>query len=179
MKHELVLRGEVGARAWRVCGQMREGGWVDAGCSRRLGESACVVKPSKRAVVVMGEPRDFNFQRAKPPLIEALCCTSTRRAPKTNPVIAAVQNVLGLSARHSRRAPSGAVWSFVQPHNALGARCPAQLSSSAIVPALLISGGPTATWMPKSTAWREGVRHGKLNGDRRGVAERPLAVTLY
>ena len=48
-----VLRGEVGARAWRVCGQTREEVWASAGGARRLVKSACVVKPSRRVVVVV------------------------------------------------------------------------------------------------------------------------------
>ena len=56
MMQKPVLRNEVGARAWRVCGQTR-GGWRVVWCDLsawRLGESACVVKPIRRAVVLVG-----------------------------------------------------------------------------------------------------------------------------
>ena len=43
-----LLRGEVGARAWRVCGQARGGVWDERRSSRRLNELACVVKPIRR-----------------------------------------------------------------------------------------------------------------------------------
>ena len=42
-----VLRGEEGARAWRESSQMRKGMWASAGGARHLGDSACVVKPTK------------------------------------------------------------------------------------------------------------------------------------
>ena len=44
MTQKPQLRGEVGACAWRVCGQTREEVWASAGGARRLGELACVVK---------------------------------------------------------------------------------------------------------------------------------------
>ena len=47
MTQKPVLRGKVGARAWRVCGQTREEIWAGACGARRMGESACVVKPIK------------------------------------------------------------------------------------------------------------------------------------
>jgi hypothetical protein len=49
-----VLRGEVGARAWRICGQTRGEVRASAGGARRLGEYAgesawrvCPDKPSQ------------------------------------------------------------------------------------------------------------------------------------
>ena len=47
MTQKPMLRGEVGARAWLVFGQTREEVWASAGGARRLGESACVVRPIK------------------------------------------------------------------------------------------------------------------------------------
>ena len=49
-----VPRSEVGANAWCVCGQARDEVLAIAVGARRLGESACVVKPSRRSVVVVG-----------------------------------------------------------------------------------------------------------------------------
>ena len=54
MTQKAVLRGEVGARAWRVCGQTREEIWAGVCGSKCLGESAYVVKPVKAWVLVAG-----------------------------------------------------------------------------------------------------------------------------
>ena len=50
-----MLRGKLGAHEWRKCRQTREEVWASAGGARRLGESACVVKPISRVVVVGGQ----------------------------------------------------------------------------------------------------------------------------
>ena len=47
MTQKARLWGEVSTRAWRVCSQTRKGLWASAGGERRLGETACVVKPIK------------------------------------------------------------------------------------------------------------------------------------
>jgi hypothetical protein len=54
MTQELVLRGEMGARAWRVCGQAREDSWANAGGVRCLGESA-QVRPRHQAAALAPE----------------------------------------------------------------------------------------------------------------------------
>jgi hypothetical protein len=55
MAQKPALRGEVGARAWRVCGQTREEVWASAGGARRLGESAFFVKPIEAWLWLWGQ----------------------------------------------------------------------------------------------------------------------------